>query len=101
MNSAMATKSPRARRSAQEWRAVMAQYARSGLSQDGFCAREGIAPSTFARWRAQLRAEGVTTSRVTPEAASPFVELVSSASSPAFDIELELGCGVVLRMRSR
>lgn len=89
----------RVKRSAQQWQAVMAQYARSGLSQEAFCVREGLAPSTFASWRARLRRENGQR-----DAGAAFLEMLAPAAmaSPAsFDIELDLGRGVVLRMRSR
>ncbi len=88
----------RTRRSEQEWRAVMAQFARSGLGSEAFCAREGIALSTFWNWRSRLQ-RGGRAKAAAP--VSPFVELVSGAASHAFDIELDLGRGVVLRMRGR
>lgn len=90
----------RPRRSEQEWRAVMAQFARSGLGSEAFCAREGIAPSTFWNWRSRLQ-RGGRAKAAAPGSASPFVELVSDSASRAFDIELDLGRGVVLRMRGR
>lgn len=88
----------RPRRSEQEWRAVMAQFARSGVDGEAFCAREGIAPSTFWNWRSRLQRSG-RGKEASP--ASPFVELVSDSASRTFDIELDLGHGVVLRMRGR
>lgn len=88
----------RTRRSEQEWRAVMAQFARSGLGGEAFCAREGIALSTFWNWRSRLQRSS-RAKAVSP--ASPFVELVSDSASRTFDIELDLGRGVVLRMRGR
>lgn len=88
----------RNRRSEQEWRAVMAQFARSGLGSEAFCAREGLAPSTFWNWRSRLQ-RGGRTKAAAP--VSPFVELVSDSASREFDIELDLGRGVILRMRGR
>lgn len=88
----------RPRRSEQEWRAVMAQFARSGLGSEVFCAREGIAPSTFWGWRSRLQ-RGGQAKAASP--GSPFVELVPGTPSREFDIELDLGRGVVLRLRGR
>jgi len=89
----------RVKRFPQQWQAVMAQYERSGLSQEAFCVREGLAPSTFASWRARLRQE-----QSNSRAGAALVEMrvpAAMASPSSFDIELDLGRGVVLRMRSR
>ena len=43
--------SKRVRRSADDWRAILAKQRSSGLSQAAFCRREAIALSTFARWK--------------------------------------------------
>ncbi len=90
----------RTRRSEQEWRVVMARFDRSGLGAEALCAREGIALGTFSNWRSRLgrRTAGPKPAPVAP---SPFVELVGERSKHEFDIELDLGRGVVLRMRSR
>ena len=83
----------RTRRSAAEWRAIMARYEASGLSGEGFCEAEGIGKSAFWRWRRRLAdgdAGGGTKAM--------FVELAAGPSSP-WDAELELGAGVVLRVR--
>lgn len=87
----------RTRRSEEQWRAVMVQFERSGLGAEAFCAREGIAASTFWNWRSRLQRDGSVKST---ESASPFIELMSDSGAQAFDIELDLGRGVVLRMRA-
>ena len=70
----------RARRSASEWRSIMARFERGGLTGTQFCRSESLSPSTF--WRAA------------------FVELADGPASPSvWEAELELGGGVVLRLR--
>lgn len=99
MASTAKARARRITRSLQQWQAVMAQYERSALSQGAFCVREGLAPSTFASWRARLRRENGER-----DAGAAFVEMLAPAamaSPSSFDIELDLGRGVVLRMRSR
>ena len=39
----------RIRRSADQWRALFAQYESSGLSQAAFCEQEGLAIATFTK----------------------------------------------------
>jgi putative transposase len=92
-------------RSEARWSRVMTDQQLSGLSQRAYCVREGLALSTFALWRRRLSQSAVT--------ADParFVEIVPrSESEPnaaldssvhAWDIELDLGGGVTLRMRRR
>lgn len=82
----------RTRRSDAEWRAIMARYEASGLSGEGFCEAEGIGKSAFWRWRRRL-ADGDAGGG----GKAMFVELAGPASS--WDVELELGSGVVLRLR--
>lgn len=97
-----------ARRSADEWRALMRMYSRSGETRKQFCAQHGLALSTFEWWRRRLRQDFPT--RVASRRSSPvpsnalFIELTEevkpvAAASPAWDVELELGRGVVLRLR--
>ena len=97
-----------ARRSADEWRALMRTYSRSGKTRKQFCAQHGLALSTFELWRRRLRQDFPT--RGASRRSSPvqsnalFVELAEAvqpvaAASPSWDVELDLGRGVVLRLR--
>lgn len=107
----VASGAPRAvRRNPLEWRDLMDAYARSGQTRKQFCAREQLALSTFDWWQRRLRAEsGAPTPQRRPasrglKAAPLFVELApgrkpESTPLPAWEVELELGAGVVLRLR--
>ena len=114
----------RQRRTRQEWQALLDEQPRSGLSVRHFCQSEGITPSSFYSWRTKLRrgesraadplgaAESMADSpwiALTPPAA--FGELSGSAEltkartaqpdeTLAWDVELSLPRGVVLRMRA-
>jgi len=90
------SKQRRIRRSESEWRALFARYDQSGQTQEQFCAEQGVVLSSFARWRQKLRAASRNPPAAAPEAV--FVEL-ASASEPHWDVELQLGAGVVLRLR--
>lgn len=83
------------RRSAREWRAIVSRYERSGQTREQFCAAEDLAPSTFSLWRSKLRQSA---SDSAANGASRFVELADSPP-PAWEAELDLGDGVVLRVR--
>lgn len=99
----------RTRRSEREWRALVKGYARGDETRRAFCARHGVALSTFAWWQRRVRddAHGVTstTARDASDAGALFVELTSATppmatpSASAWDVELTLGAGVVLRVR--
>jgi putative transposase len=41
------------RRSAEAWRAMVARFAQSGLTEAAFCEGEGISGKLFHRWRAK------------------------------------------------
>ena len=82
----------RTRRSAAEWRAIMARYEASGLSGEGFCEEEGIGKSAFWRWRRRLANGDAGGGK------AMFVEL-AGGPAPSWDAELDLGAGVVLRVR--
>ena len=85
------------RRSPEEWRAIMARFARSGQSYREFCVVEDLAPSTFSWWRRKLGRSGPNGATVE---AAVFVELTDDRpAAPVWDAELELGGGGVLRVR--
>ena len=93
------------RRSASEWRALMAQFSRSRETRTQFCERHGLALSTFDRWRSLLRQEPTAVSQTTPSPPGAlFVEIDEedkpvTAVSEGWDVELELGAGMFLRLR--
>jgi putative transposase len=103
--SAPITHNKQARRSASEWRALLRAFAQSGMTRTQFCEHHGLSLSTFAWWRSHLRRESTAVSQTTPAPASAlFVELAQAeqtvaAVSANWDVELELGSGVFLRLR--
>ena len=85
------------KRSPDEWRAILSRFERSGLGCREFCVAEDLAPSTFWWWRRKL---GRTDSAGATVDAAGFVELTDDRPvAPMWDAELELGGGVVLRVR--
>ncbi len=81
-------------RSAEEWAGIVADHERWDGTQVSFCASRGISVQSLQYWRRKLG--------FTPGSGSTgscgFVEL-SAAPEPAWDVELSLGEGVVLRLR--
>jgi putative transposase len=87
---------------------LVGAFGRSGLSRRAFCARHAIALSTFDWWCRRLARGAGEPVAAQEEAQALFLELdaplAATASnikpaSPAWDLELELGAGVVLRLR--
>ena len=87
------SKRRRIRRSEAEWQRLINEQADSGQTQAAFCAANGISVASFQNWKRRLVA-----AEVSPE---PWLELGSLAqqSTSAWDIELDLGDGVCLRLR--
>ena len=95
----------RARRTAAQWRELVERFERAGQSRCEFCAAHRLAPSPFDLWRRKLRATPAAVEEDRPEAL--FVELTNpahprtsstSSGSDEWEVELELGPGVVLRL---
>jgi hypothetical protein len=74
------------------WKRRVEAWERSGLSQRQFCAKRGLALSTFQWWRAKLRRAEV------PATAAPFVPLTLGAPAPVAAIEVELRSKTRLRL---
>ena len=98
----------RQRRSARAWRALLAQFAGSGLTVAAFCRREAVGTASFYRWRSQLGPTSVDAAQLpvaSPDATADFVDLgplLTTASAPArFELRLDLGGGLVLQLRRR
>ncbi len=72
-----------------EWRTLLSRHEQSGLTQREFCEREKISLTSFQKWRLRLHKPA--------ESGAGFVELNPEVSS--WDMELDLGAGVVLRLR--
>ena len=81
------------RRTRGEWRAIVSRFERSGQGRREFCEAEGLVLGTFSWWRRELGRSG-------PGGSALFVELADGRpAAPAWDAELELGGGMVLRVR--
>jgi hypothetical protein len=83
------------RRSRSDWRQLIDEQARSGLSQTAFCAARTVSTTSFQHWKRQLAAAASPSSSPTWLDLGPLRESVAAG----WDIELELGAGVCLRLR--
>lgn len=79
-----------------EWQQIIADYERSGLTQDAFCEQTQIPKSSFYKWRKRLGTQ--------PAADEPaqFVDLttwVRQKDTTRWEIDLDLGNGMRLSLR--
>ena len=82
------------RRSPSEWQQLIDEQARSGLSQTAFCAARAVSTTSFQHWKRQLAATLAPPSPTWLDL-GPLRESVATG----WDLELELGAGVCLRLR--
>ena len=89
----------RFRRCADEWHRLIAEQASSGLSQTVFCQRKGIALSSFSKWKSKLVTQPPARADAADQA-SPWIDLSDlPGTASVWDIELDLGGGLCLRLR--
>lgn len=94
------------RRRRAEWQCLIERAHRSPLSVRAFCAAEGVSTASFYLWRKRFGMEAREERPVAATAA--FLDLgeldadaAAGCESSAWDLELSLGGGVVLRLRRR
>jgi transposase-like protein len=102
----MATTKRRERRGRAQWQRLLERAGRSPLSIAAFCRAEDVSTASFYSWRKRLGAPTPGASVAEPSAEDgTFLELGvlgNEAAGPSpWDIELELGAGMVLRLRRR
>jgi hypothetical protein len=85
----------RIRRDSNEWSSLLVEQGDSGLSQRAFCASKGVSLSSFCAAKRRLGMHLSPVARM-----DDFLEIpVRSMSAPGWEVELDLGDGVVLRLR--
>ena len=92
------------RRSKSEWQRLIDEQAASGLSQKAFCGQRGIPLATFGYWKRKLQAESLSTPTGSGNdsiSLADWIELPTqgSAAGGGWQIELDLGNGLCLRLR--
>ena len=88
------------RRTAQQWSVVLEQYRHSGLTQTAFCETQGLAVSSFTSALRRSRKSDVEIARTDAFVPVELDSVVHGTPSSAWDVELTLGAGIVLRIRS-
>jgi putative transposase len=88
------TSTRRKRRSREEWQQLIDAQASSELTPAAFCQANGLSLASFQNWKRRLTAEP-------PAPVEPWVDLgtFDRPSDSGWDIELDLGNGVCLRLR--
>ena len=84
------------RRSRSAWEQLMAQYEAGDVSQRIFCEQHGLAYSTFGYWRKQLRRPVHNENQPASLIELP---MLSTDESRGWRVELDLGKGMVLRLK--
>ncbi|MDP6599605.1 MAG: hypothetical protein QGI86_27695 [Candidatus Poribacteria bacterium] len=84
------------RRSREEWQQLVEQFEQSGLNQKEFCDSNDVNYDRLGFWKRRLRKLDSTSNL--------FVEMTKQITPPvtsnsAWDVELDLGNGTVLRLR--
>jgi transposase-like protein len=95
---------PRVVHNEASWKQLIAQYETGSLTQKSFCQQHRISVSSLHKWRNRFKQDEDSTHFIDiSKAIVPTQHTSQSASeqeSPAWLVELELGQGMVLRVRS-
>jgi hypothetical protein len=92
----------RVQRTRSQWQSLVDEFTTSGLTKIAFCKKRGIATSCFHRWQQVFTGQSAAgefidiTEPITAVASRPPVE-----GNADWQVELELGAGMVLRLRTR
>lgn len=92
----------RIKRSPAQKQALVEEFNASGLTKTAFCKHHSIATSCLSRWQRALSPEAsvgdfIDITRSVTSAAPP---RPAAEECPRWQVELELGAGVVLRVRT-
>lgn len=91
-----------------KWRELLREFDAGGDTAEEFCRREGVAKSTFQRWRSRMVDSAAQTSANAPGKRTPkslqagFLDLgalsLPSGGAGRLELTLDLGGGVTLRV---
>lgn len=89
-------------RSRAQWKSLVEKFNSSGLTKSAFCKHHGVTTSCFYRWQKILAEESAPANFIDitePVARATVTEPVTEAHNH-WQVELELGSGVILRVRT-
>ena len=82
------------RRSRAEWAQLMTDYEAGSLTQRAFCTEHALAYSSFCYWRKRLREPAEV-----PTPALIELPVSTRPTMSSWRVEIELGAGMILRIR--
>ncbi len=85
------------RRGQEEWQHLITQQQSSQLSQRAYCQEHGLGLSTFQYWKRKLESAGIPVA--SPDTWLELPSAVDGSLVAGWDVELELGNGVCLRLK--
>ena len=89
-------------RTQEQWKAMLAEYNTSGLTKSAFCKKHRIATSSLYRWQQLFDDHGGDADFI--DVTEPLSNAPKAHPVPVRDndwqVELELGSGIVLRLRT-
>ncbi len=93
----------RIHRSPHQWQALLDDFHRSGLPKEAFCKQRGVATSSLNRWQRVIERQaqnGDFIDVTEPLSRVPATPSPRHDSDNAWQVELALGNGIVLRLRT-
>jgi len=111
MSTTQTKKKKYTRRSTEQWRSIVNQYAKSDMSHEAFCSAHGVAPSGLYNWRKRFSEEHSTQDPSTEQLIEITPQLTGASSkkpnrfdldteNDSWQVELQLGSGCILRFRA-
>jgi len=98
------SRKPRIVHSKASWRNLVSQYEAGSLTQKSFCQQHQISIGSFHKWRYRFKQDDNASHFIDiSKAIDPRHHTSESAvdqESPVWQVELELGQGIILRVRS-
>ncbi|MBP6816903.1 MAG: hypothetical protein KA169_18585 [Burkholderiaceae bacterium] len=100
VNEIAGAKSRRIRRSPEQWQAIVAAQAASGLNLSAYCRTSGLCAVTLAKWRKRLIGELGTPMAANAAPPPSFIELAHPHRplDAGIKVRIELGAGIVLEL---
>lgn len=91
---------PNPKRSPEQWQQLIEAQAASGQTQVAFCAEHGLSKSSFQLWKRRGRATSPIGNTPMPALFTPLTGATEpSRTATDWDVELDLGSGMCLRLR--
>ena len=89
-------------RSKKQWQALLAEFNTSDLSQDAYCKKRRISLSSFHKWRKYFSSQSTESAfaDITAQVTEAVPLSTEHPNNAPWQVELELGHGIILRLRT-